>query len=67
MYLMKQKDICDYDTICIMYNGLMFDDIIMDIIRNNEFSHPTEENDYILTYTENNIIYMYKGSLQYFY
>ena len=42
MYPMKQKDICDYDPRCIMSSGLMFDEIIMDIIRNNEFPHPTE-------------------------
>ena len=26
VYPMKQKDICDYDPICIMSNSLMFDD-----------------------------------------
>ena len=42
MYPMKQKDIFDYDPRCIISSGFMFDDIIMDIIRNNEFPHPTE-------------------------
>ena len=64
MYPMKQKDLCDYDPRYIMSNGLMFDDIIMGIIRNNEFPHPTEENDFIFTHIDNNIIYMYMGSLQ---
>ena len=44
MYTMKQKDLYDYDPRCIMSNGLMFYEIIMAIIRNNEFSHPTDEN-----------------------
>ena len=61
MYPMKQKDICDYDPRCIMYSGLMFDDIIMDIIRNNKLSHHSEENDCIFTHIENNIICMYRG------
>ena len=42
MYPMKQKDLCDYDPRFIMYSGLMFDDIIMRIIRKNEFPHTTE-------------------------
>ena len=44
MYPMKQKDICDYDPRCIMSIGLMFDEIIIDIIRNKKFAHPTETN-----------------------
>ena len=64
---MKQKELCDYDTRCIMSSGLMFDEIIMGIIRKNEFPHPTEENDFLFTHIDNNIIYMYRGSLQYFY
>ena len=42
MYPMKQKDICDYDPRCIMSSGLMFDDIIMGIIKNNKFPHPLQ-------------------------
>ena len=64
---MKHKDICGYDTGCIVYSGLMFDDIIMGIIRKNEFPHPTAETDFVFTHIDNNIIYMYRGSLQYFY
>ena len=67
MYPTKQKDICDYDPRCIMYSGLMFDDIIMGIIRNNKFPQPTEETDCRFTKNDKNIIYMYRGSLQYFY
>ena len=67
MYPLKQKDICDYDLICIMSSGLMFDDIIMKIIRNKKLAHLSEENDCLFTHTENNIIYMYRGSLQDFY
>ena len=66
MYPMKQKDLCDYDPRCIMSSGLMFDGIIMDIISKNEFPHPTTETDCVRTHIDNNIIYMYKGSLQYF-
>ena len=41
IYPMKQKDICDHGPRCIMSSGLIFDDIIMGIIRKNEFPHPT--------------------------
>ena len=67
MYQMKQKDLCDYDPICIISRGFIFDDIIMGIIRNNKFSHPTEENDCLFTQINNRIIYMYRGSIQDFY
>ena len=56
MYPMKQKDLCDHDPRCIMSSGLMFDDIIIDIIRNKKLAHPTEENDFIFTHIGNNII-----------
>ena len=67
MYPLKQKDICDYDPRCIMSRCLMFDDIIMGILRKNEFPHPTTETDCVFTQIDNNIIYMYRGSLQDFY
>ena len=67
MYPLKQKDLCGYDHICILSSGLVFDDIIMNIIRNNKLAHPTEENDCIFTQNYNNILYMYRGSLRYFY
>ena len=67
IHLLKQKDICDCDPRCIVSSGLMFDDIIIDIISNKKLAHSTEENDCIFTQIENNIIYMYRGSLQYFY
>ena len=41
MYPLKKKDIYDYDPRCIMSIGLMFDDIIMNIIRNKKLAHPT--------------------------
>ena len=50
-----------------MSSGFVFDDIIMNIIRNNKLVHPTEENDCIFTQNYNNILYMYRGSLRYFY
>ena len=64
MHPMKQKYICDYDPIYIMSSGLMFDDIIMDITRNNKLAYLNEENDFLFTHIENKIIYMYRGSLQ---
>ena len=67
MYPMKHNYLCDYDPRCIMYSGSVFDDIIMAIIRTNEFPHPTEEKDCIFTQIDKNIIYMYRGSLQDFY
>ena len=67
MYPMKNKDLCDDDPECIMSSVLMFDYIIMDVISNNEFTHPSEEYNYLYIQIDNNIIYMYRGLLQYFY
>ena len=64
MYPMKQKDLCDYNPVCIVSSNLMFDEIIMCIISNNEFPHPTEEKYCLFTHIDNNIIYVYRG---YFY
>ena len=64
---MKQKYLCDYYPRCIMSIGLMFDDIITNIIRNKKLARDNKEYDFIFTNTENNIIYMYRGSLQDFY
>ena len=49
MYPMKQRDICNYYPRCIISSGLLFDDIIIDIIKNNILAHPTEENDCLFT------------------
>ena len=68
IFPMKNKDICDYDHRCIMYSSLMFDDIIMDHIKRNVSSHShTAENDYVFKHIVSYIIYIYRGSLQYFY
>ena len=37
-YLLKHKDLCEYDPRCIMSSGLMFDDIIMNILRNKKLA-----------------------------
>ena len=67
MYPLKQRDICDHTPICIMSSGFIFDDIIMNIIMKKKLARHNEENDCLFTQIENNIIYTYRGSLQYFY
>ena len=42
---LKQKHLCNYDTRCIMSSGLMFDDIIMNIITSNKLERHNEEDD----------------------
>ena len=61
MHPSKQKYICDYYHRCIISSGLLFDDIIMNIIRNKKLAHPIEENDCLFTQIENHTIYMYRG------
>ena len=64
---MKNKDLCDYDPRCIISSGLMFDDIIMGTIKRNVLSYHSTETDCVFTQIFSQIIYMYKGSLQYFF
>ena len=64
MYPFRQKDLCDNDPGCIISSDLVFDDIIMNIITNNKLAHPTEENRFLFTHIEKNIIYIYRKSLQ---
>ena len=65
---MKNKDICDYDSICIMSSGFMVDDIIMDHIKKIQSPHKsTEEHDCVFIQIDTDMIYIYRGSLQYFY
>ena len=66
MYPLKQNDLCEYNHIFIMSSDLMFDDIIMTMIRNKILARHNVENDCLFTKIENSIIYMYRGSIQYF-
>ena len=36
IYPFKYKDICNYDPRCLMSSGLMFNEIIMNILRNKK-------------------------------
>ena len=50
-----------------MSSGLMFDDIIINMIRNKALEYHKEGVDSFFTNIENKRIYMYRGSLQEFY
>ena len=58
---MKQKDLRKYDPICIMSSGFMFDEIVIDIIRNKKLGLYNEENDCLFIQIEDNIICMCRG------
>ena len=65
IFPMKNEDIFDYDPRCIMFSGLMFDEIIMNHIKRIESSHNhTEEHDCVFTHIFDDIIYIYRGSIQ---
>ena len=44
LYPLKHADLFDYDTRCLMSSGLMFEDIIMNILRNKKLYFLDEEN-----------------------
>ena len=67
LYTCKQNYICDYNHICIMPNVLMFDYIIMNIIRNKVLEYYSESADSYFANIENNRICINRGSLQEFY
>ena len=66
-YPLKKKDIYDYNPRCFVSSGLMFDEIIMKMIRNKALEYHKEGFDNCFTNIENKKVYMYRGSLQYFY
>ena len=62
---MKNKDICDNDSRCIISSGLMVDDIIIDHIKRTQSSQKyTGEHDCVFTKMDTNMIYIYRRSLQ---
>ena len=67
LYPLKQIYICDYNTICLMLSGLMFDYIIINMIRNKSLEFYSDGIDSSSKNIDNNRIYMYRVSLQYYY
>ena len=65
IYPFKQKDICDYNPICIMSSDLWRHNIF--IFRSKVLECHVADVDSYLTSIENNQIYLYMGSLKYFY
>ena len=64
LYSLKIKYICDYNLRCIMSIGLIFDDIITNILRNKALECHVQVVDSYFKNTENNTIHMCRWSLQ---
>ena len=58
MYPLEKKDICDYDPRCIMSSGLVFDYIIMNIIRNKKLARHNEKK-WLYFYTDLEQLHLY--------
>ena len=67
LYPSKQKYISNYYPRCLISSGLMFDEIIMNMIRDKALELHLEGVDSYFTKVDNNIIYMYRGYLHDFY
>ena len=65
LYPLKTEYICEYNPRYLMSSGLVFDYIIMNILRNKALECHVQVGDSYFTNTENKIIY--RGSLQDFY
>ena len=64
IFPIKQEDICDYNTWCFMSSGLMLDEIIMDLFSDiTKQTTDSMEKDF-LSKIQDDIIYLYKKSLQ---
>ena len=62
---MKNKDLCDHYSRCIMSCGLMVDDIIMDHIERTQSSQGYKQgHDCVFTQMDTDMIYIYRGTLQ---
>ena len=65
IFPMKNKDLSDHDTRCIMSCGLMFDDIIMDYMKRTQSSKKFKQGyDFDFTQMDTDMIYIYRGTLQ---
>ena len=47
LYPLKHNDLWGYDPICLISSGLLFDDIIMNILKNKKLECHNEEDDYL--------------------
>ena len=61
IYPLKQKEMCDYNPRCFMSSGLVFDDIIMNMICNKELRYHQEGVDSLFTNIEHKSISMSGG------
>ena len=59
MYTLRQKDICDYYPRCIISSGLMFDIIVINIIRNKVFERCNEKEDFFYKDRKHHHIYVH--------
>ena len=64
LYPLIQNDICDYNNRCLISIVLILDEIIMNMIRNKVLEYNVEGDDSYFTNMDNNIMYIYRGSLQ---
>ena len=60
---LKQKDLFDYNPRCLMSSGMMYNAIIMNMIRNKKLECHEEEVDFFLQILRIKT-FMYRGALQ---
>ena len=64
IFLIKQEDICDYNPRCLVYSGLILDDIITNLFSDFTKQTTVSVNKDLFIKIQDDRIYLYKGSLQ---
>ena len=64
IFPIKQKDICNYNYLCLMSSGLMLDDIIMNLFTDSTEQTTESYQKQLFSKIQYDTIHLYKGSLQ---
>ena len=63
IFPIKQEDICDYNPLCFIPSGLMFDNIIMNLFIDSTEQITDLVQKHLFSKIQNDKIHLYKGSL----
>ena len=64
IFPIKQDDICDYNPLCFMSNGMMLDEIIMNIFTQITKNTTKAKQEHFFSRSKDDEIQLYKGSMQ---
>ena len=64
IFPIKQEDICDYNSLCLIISGLMLDNIIMNLFTDSTEQTTDLVQKHLFSKIQDDTIHLYKGYLQ---